>query len=179
MLAEIDQLEQQLSDAAVNRFDGSRPEGADRKQFATMLIERWLQNGFQGHGTISDGQVQVQGADAIPVPSMQLRGRTVPASIRLTATCTGTQSLSMHGGDVRVILDASGVRLFRGDKIRAEQAVADNGSASFSMNRRGEQLLIEVGDQYLKMDAATAQLSWDAGADPLNIAAMLVALIKP
>jgi len=162
ILADLDVLETNLSETALRQ--GPQDE---RRLFAQDVVARWFATVFGAQAAVTDGSATLTGSGRVPLSTVSLRGRSIPIGVTLTATCAAQQRIQVSFGDVVLRLNGAGVQRRQGDEWQTIAA----GATAFTLNRRGEMVVIDAGEQTLRIPASAGELAWDAGTAPLVLTA--------
>lgn len=156
VLERIDRLEQSLGDLALRQ--GSQE---DRARFTAFFAQRWLGAIFGDKAEISETRATLRGQDRVLLGG---RGATrgLLADFALTVQAAEGQRLFFTQGATAVRIDADGVFLDRGDASQRLAPPTEAGS-TVVIGRRGDQLVLQAGEQRHLLGSGETILGWEAG----------------
>jgi len=166
VLADLEALESSLSDAVLRQSSGD-----ERRRVVQELAQRWLTDTFTGKAKLtadSVGSVELRGNGSANLGSVQWRGRPVPLGILVEVTCSGPQMVTLEVDGKQLRLSAGGIQV---EKKPGEWTLLSSGPTRFTIARRGEGLLVDIGGESLRAPTGTVTMHWEAADSALLLSA--------
>jgi hypothetical protein len=173
MLRELERLESLLGDSALSK--GPLDE---RRRYAGEIVDRWLSAAFGSKVPVQDGRIVLRDDGDQILPSPQWRGRSLPIGVTLSLTAEPGQWLELRAGETRVRLSDTSIEATRGTKPARKHELNSDGSARFTIRRRQEGAIVEVGPDVYPLGEAEPRIVWHAGSGELAVTATLVSPLK-